>query len=179
MRYVALLRGINLGARNRVAMADLRALLEGLGATEVRTLVASGNAVFASRATAARLQNSIEAALKRDLGVPARVLVRTGAELARTVKGNPFLKRGAQPGHLYVTFLEASPSKARVAELMEFDLEDDAIAVVGRDVYLHAPNGYGRSKLSNVNLERRLGVAGTTRNWNSVTRLAEMAGRPG
>jgi uncharacterized protein (DUF1697 family) len=179
MIYVALLRGINLGSRNRVAMADLRALLEGLGARDVRTHLVSGNVVFNVNGRAPALERSIERRLRDEVGVPARVLVRTAAEIQAVVKRNPFATRGADTTNLHVTFLDAAPPKARVKELEALDFGADRLRVIGREAYLSTPAGYGRSKLSTLNLEKRLGVAGTNRNWNTVTALAGLAGDKG
>jgi uncharacterized protein (DUF1697 family) len=168
--YVALLRGINLGARNRVAMKDLRALIEELGGENVRTYLQSGNVVFGGRALS---EEAIAKGSRESLGVDVTVLVRTKAELEKIVRGNPFAK--ADPSTLHVTFLDGAPDKARVKKLGEQTFDPDAFDVTGREVYLRCPNGYGRSKLSNAFLEKQLGVAGTTRNWKTVTALAELA----
>jgi uncharacterized protein (DUF1697 family) len=169
--HVALLRGINLGSRNRVAMQDLRALVEELGGEDVRTYLQSGNVVFGGRALTAE---AIAEAIHESLGVDVHVLVRSGAELGKVVRGNPFPK--ADPATLHVTFLAEAPDEARVKDLGERTFEPDEFEVAGREVYLRCPNGYGRSKLSNAFLEKQLGVPATTRNWKTVTALAELAG---
>ncbi len=174
--FVALIRGINLGARNRVSMADLRALVEGLGCEEVRTYVQSGNVVFRSRAGAAKLRRELEDAIRRTLGLDVTVLVRTKAELTRVAARNPFRAAGADPATLHVTFLAERPDRGRVRELSERSVDPDELRVDGAQVYLHCPNGYGRSKLGNDFFERALGVPATTRNWRTVTALAELAG---
>jgi uncharacterized protein (DUF1697 family) len=175
--YAALLRAINLGARNKVAMSELRDLFVGLGCEDVTTYVQSGNVVFRSAVgSAAEMTRKIEQRIARDLGLTLTVLVRTEAELAKVAAGNPFERDAADVGHLHVTFLAGAPERTRVRELGAGYEGPDAFAVVGREVYLHCPNGYGRSKLSNAFLEKRLGTAGTTRNWKTVTKLAELAG---
>lgn len=171
--YAALLRGINLGARNKVAMADLRALFEELGAADVATYLQSGNVVFRSAARRNELAAAVEDGLRRDLGVDVKVLLRTRKELGRVVGGNPFAKRDAKA--LHVTFLDAKPNAARVKGLDPRRSEPDEFHVVGQEVYLHCPHGYGRSKLSNAYFEKELGVPATTRNWKTVTALAELA----
>jgi len=172
--FVALLRGINLGARNKVSMADLRELLTGLGAEDVTTYVQSGNVVFTSPAAIAK-PAAIEARIARDLGLDLTVLVRTPAELERLVARNPFTKKATESKQLHVTFLADSPPASRVKELDPERSPPDEFRVVGREAYLYCPNGYGRSKLSNAYFEQKLGVAATTRNWNTVTKLAELA----
>jgi uncharacterized protein (DUF1697 family) len=170
---VALLRGINLGARNKIAMPTLRELFADLGAEAVETYVQSGNVVFDGKLEA----GAIEARIKRDLGLDIVVLLRTSTELQKVVEESPFAKKVKEPKQLHVTFLAERPKAARVQELDPERSPGDEFAVVGREVYLHTPNGYGVSKLSNAWFEQKLGVAGTSRNWNTVTTLAELARR--
>jgi uncharacterized protein (DUF1697 family) len=171
--YVALLRGINLGARNKVAMADLRALFAALGATDVATYLQSGNVVFKSTERRSDLSRAVEERLRRDLGVDVKVLLRTRRDLALVVARNPFGAR--DPASLHATFLAEKPARGRVGTLDPGRSGPDEFRVVGQTVYLHCPNGYGRSKLSNAYFEKQLGVAATTRNWKTVTALAELA----
>jgi uncharacterized protein (DUF1697 family) len=171
--YVALLRAINLGARNKVSMADLRRLVEATGAEDVTTYVQSGNVVLRSSVrSASTLERALEKQIREDLGLDVRVLVRTAAELAGIAAGNPF----GDPAKAYVTFLAEKPDAQRVRDLDPERSPPDEFRVVGREIYLHCPNGYGPSKLSNAYFEKQLGVAATTRNWRTVTKLAELAG---
>ena len=173
--YVALLRAINLGSRNKVSMSDLRALFAALGFEDVSTYVQSGNVVFKASGNADDLTAAIEDRVRSDLGLGVRVLVRTGAQLAKVVDGNPFAARDADPAGLHVTFLAEKPSAAAVRGLDPARSDPDEFRVAGREVYLLCPNGYGRSKLTNAYFEKQLGVAATTRNWRTVTKLAELA----
>jgi uncharacterized protein (DUF1697 family) len=175
--YVALLRGVNLGARNKVSMADLRDLFADLGHEDVATYVQSGNVVFKSPVRdAAKLRDAIEKRIRSELRLEITVVLRTKSQLARIAGGNPFAKRGRAPTTLHVTFLAERPSRARVGALEAKSLPPDEFRVVGEDVYLHTPRGYGRSKLSNAYFEKQLAVRGTARNWNTVTKLAELSG---
>jgi uncharacterized protein (DUF1697 family) len=176
--YVALVRGINLGARNRLAMADLRRVVEDAGGTEVQTYLQSGNAVFRSSAGRSKLASSLARGL-RSLGLDVRVLVRTPKELAKLVDGNPFARPDRDPLTLHATFLAETPERVRVRQLTAAagGVAPDELRVVGSAVYLHCPNGYGRSKLSNAFIEKQLAVAATTRNWRTVTALADLAAR--
>jgi uncharacterized protein (DUF1697 family) len=175
-RYVALLRGINLGARNKLAMSDLRALVEAVGGKDVQTYVQSGNVVFETGAAPATLERELPEAIRRAHRLDVPVLVRSAAELGAIVKQNPFVKGGADEKSLHVTFLDKKPKQAVVKALDPASSPPDELRVVGREVYLHCPNGYGRSKLSNAFFEKRLDVVATTRNWRTVTTLAELAG---
>ncbi len=175
-RYVALLRGINLGVRNKVSMPDLRALFESLGAEDVETYVQSGNVVFRSPDGAPTLTEAIEKRIRRDLGLGVTVLLRTRPQLAKVVAGNPFAKKEREPTKLHVVFLADKPDRVRVSKLDPERGEPDEFRVVGQEIYLHCPNGYGRSKLTNAYFEKQLGVAATTRNWKTVTKLAELTG---
>lgn len=173
--YVALLRGINLGARNKISMAELRELFAGLGAEDVTTYVQSGNVVFKAAIPARELAEAIETEIRRDLGLDVTVLLRTPAELAALVERNPFGESAPEAKELHVTFLADRPQAARVAQLDPQRSQPDEFRVVGREVYLRCPNGYGRSKLTNAYFEKQLALVATTRNWNTVTKLAELA----
>jgi uncharacterized protein (DUF1697 family) len=170
--HVALLRGINLGARNRVSMADLRALFADVGFEDVATYVQSGNVVFKTSLAESDVIQAVEEQITRRLRLSVTVLVRTKAQLARVLASNPYAGGKREPAKLHVTFLADRPS--RVLEAQAF--EPDEFHVVGREVYLHCPNGYGKSKLSNAFLEKQLGVAATTRSWKTVSKLAELVG---
>jgi uncharacterized protein (DUF1697 family) len=173
--YVALLRGINLGPHKKIAMPKLRELIEGLGTADVSTYVQSGNVIFRGRGGAAKLTQTIEKQIEKEFGLSVDVLLRTPAQLAKIVAANPFAKDQDDPTKLHVTFLADTPSRARARELEQGDFDPDELRVVGQEVFLHCPHGYGRSKLSNTFFEKELGVRGTTRNWRTVTKLAELA----
>jgi uncharacterized protein (DUF1697 family) len=175
---VAMLRGINLGSHNRLSMADLKAVVESLGGEHVRTYVQSGNVVFdgplAARAGAA---GEISAALKKVNGLEVEVVTRSAAELAAMVATPRF--PDVEPQARHVTFLDRQPAAERLTSIDAARFAPDEFEVAGRDVYLHLPDGYGRSKLSNAFFEKRLGVVATTRNWRTVTALAELSAKNG
>jgi uncharacterized protein (DUF1697 family) len=172
--YAALLRGVNLGAHNRIRMPELRALVEDLGCTDVSTYVQSGNVVFRSGRGAAPLAKAIEQGIRSEIALEVTVVIRNGRQLARLVAGSPFGGPKGKENTLYVTFLAGKPDRERARRLAEESYDPERFELVGEDVYLFFPNGYGRSKLNNALLERRLGVAATTRNWRTVTALAEL-----
>ena len=173
--YVALLRGINVGGQTRVGMDDLRRLFDALGHAAVQSYLQSGNVIFRSPVDEpSRVAGEIERRIAGDLGVMVTVLVRTADDLAQVVANNPFVGREIDPATLHVTFLAHAPQPERVARLETTSGESDELALVRREVYVHCPNGYGRTKLNNAYIERQLGVAATTRNWNTVSRLREL-----
>jgi uncharacterized protein (DUF1697 family) len=176
--FVALLRGINVGGKTMVSMPELRSLFESLGHEDVRTYVQSGNVVFRTssddrEALSAELEERIGSAF----GVSPAVLLRTPKELAEIAAGNPFLERESDPLKLHVVFLSAPPAADAVEELDPSRSPGDEFSVRGREIYLHLPNGAGRSKLTIDYFEKRLGVRGTARNWRTLNKLIELAGR--
>jgi uncharacterized protein (DUF1697 family) len=173
--FVALLRGVNVGG-NSLRMETLRTLCAELGFGSARTYVQSGNLVFEAEGAAVHWSEVLERALVGKARLPVSVLVRTGAELAKLVAGNPFLReKGDDPARLYVTFLTEAPPRPALAALNAVEAGPDRFSPSGRDIYLHCPAGYGRSKLGNNVLERALKIRATTRNWRTVTTLAAMA----
>ena len=173
--YVAMLRGINVSGRNRLLMEDLRSLVAAAGGSGVQTYIQSGNAVFTGRGSPTTLVKTLEARLEKALGTPVPVIVRTKRELDVVLTSNPFVKRGDDERFLHVTFMGATPKGADVREALSRPADGDEFEVVGRDVYLHCPNGYGRTKLTNAFFEKRLGSPATTRNWKTVAALAALA----
>jgi uncharacterized protein (DUF1697 family) len=173
-RVVALLRGINLGSRNRVAMADLRKLFADLGYPDAVTHLQSGNVVFTSRAARPNAR-AIEKRLKDDLGHEIAVVLRTRDELAAVVEGNPLPESTTDGARFMVSFLADKPDPARVKEIDPDLSAPDRFRVVGREVYMWLPNGLHKSKLSNALWERSFKTVATMRNWNTVTKLLELA----
>lgn len=168
-RYAALLRGVNVGGNTKVAMADLRALLADLGYTDVRTHLNSGNAVFTGpEEPAERIAAAIGDRLTARLGREVPVVVRTAAELAAVVEGNPLEVR--DPARFAVAFLAEAPDEERLRALKPAEFAPEQIELGESVLYLYFPNGLGRSTLVPT-LEKRLGVSATVRNWNTVTKL--------
>jgi uncharacterized protein (DUF1697 family) len=173
--YIALLRGINVGGNKKIAMKDLQALVAGLGHAGVSTYIQSGNVLLRSAGAPEDVGRGIEEAIARELGLEVKVLIRSQDELAQVIEANPFLP-GADPAHLHVTFLAGAPEPAALETLAVPKNPSEEYRIIGREVYLHFPEGYGRSKLSNMLWERKLRVAATTRNWNTVMTLLRLAG---
>jgi uncharacterized protein (DUF1697 family) len=174
-RYVALLRGVNVGGRTKVPMADLRDLVRGLGHDDVSTYVQSGNVMFsATRRSPDKLAAEIEAGIAREFGLSVTVLVRNDAELAAVVGKNPFVAAGVEPNQLYVAFLSAAPEADRWDRIDRQHFAPDEFEPGDRAVYLRYVTGAGRTKLSNDQLERRLDVRATTRNWRTTSALLDL-----
>lgn len=168
MRWIALLRGVNLGARNKVPMAELRALLQDEGYGGVRTYIASGNVLLDGPRARTRLAAELERIVADAFGVQTAAVLRTPRELAATVAAHPF---GAKTSETHVAFLSARPGKAAAARLGE---GDDAV-LEGAELYLRLPRGVHGSGLSVARIESLLGVPATLRNWRTVVALAELA----
>jgi len=173
--YIALLRGINVGGQKRVGMKDLQALVAGLGHADVTTYIQSGNIVLRSDDAPENVAQGIEEAIAGELGLEVKVLVRSRDELAAVIEHNPCLP-AANPAHLHVTFLGEMPAPAALEALTVPAGASEEYRIVGREVYLHFPEGYGRTKLSNALWERKLRLAATTRNWNTIVTLHRLAG---
>ena len=174
-RYVAFLRGINVGGKNKLSMADLAGIFAAAGCTDVRTYIQSGNVVFSAGArVAGRVADVVARGITEKFGYRVPVVMRSAAELRRAAKCNPFLKSGVDEKSLHVAFLAQSPSKALVAALDPERSPGDSFAVRGREVYLHLPNGVARTKLTNAYLDATLGTVSTVRNWRTVLKLVGM-----
>jgi len=169
--YVGLLRGVNVGGKNKVSMSALRALVESLGHHDVTTYIQSGNVVFT--AAKAITPQTLEQAIARKLGLDITLVLRTHAELKQAVKANPFST--ADLSKVHVGFMAAKPKPAVVAALDAEQFSPESFAVKGRELYLYLPNGMGRTKLP-AYLDRRLKTPTTVRTWNTVLRLLELAG---
>lgn len=169
--YICLLRGVNVGGRNELPMADLRRLFEALGYAEVNTYIQSGNVVFcaAGSVTPKNLEGEVHAHFALDVSV----VLRTRSELRRVLQANPFV--GVEPDKLHVGFMAHRAPMTWVTELEEGAFKPEEFVVRGAEVYLHLPNGMARTKLP-AYLERRLQIPTTIRNWATVARLVELAG---
>ena len=174
--YVAMLRGINVGSGKIVKMERLRASFEALGFGGVRTYVQSGNVIFESeQKSPTGLSNKIEEKIQRDFGFTVPLLVKTSKEMEQIVSDNPLVKeKGIDHSKLHVTFLSDAPPKTAVNVLEPLAASRERFRISNREVYLCCPDGYGRTKLSNNAIEKKLSVVATTRNWRTVNTLLEM-----
>ncbi len=175
--YVALLRGVNVGGKNRLPMKDLAAMFGESGCVDVLTYIQSGNVVFrATKACATRIPTVVAAAISDRFGFRAPVIVRSADELRAIARDNPFLRPGADVDALHVMFLADRPAKGNVASLDPKRSPPDVFEVRGSEIYLRCPNGAARTKLTNAYFDAKLSTTSTMRNWRTVLKLAELAG---
>ena len=173
--YIALFRGINVGGKNVLPMKELVAMLESIGAQNVKTYVQSGNAVFQSEETSAStLSNTISTTIKQRRGFEPQVLLLELEELQKAVESNPFPEAESEPKTLHVHFLASVPQNPDFDALESIKTERERFVLKDSVFYLHAPDGIGRSKLA-ANTEKLLGVSMTSRNWRTVCKVIAMA----
>lgn len=170
---IALIRGINVGKANRVTMADLRSLMEGLGFENVHTLLNSGNVVFSARSDRSTGPN-IEKALAESLGVKAKVMLLTAEELATIVAQNPLLEHMKDPSRLIISVTSSADDCRRLRPLLEQDWSPDLLAIRGRAAYMWCENGVLESRLQTA-ASRILKDGSTARNWSTVLKLHALA----
>ncbi len=172
---VALLRGINVGGKNKLPMAELAAMFREAGCDDVRTYIQSGNVVFrSSPEMAGDIPSLISASIMEQFGYSIPVVTRTAGEFREIVQVNPFAETGAEANKLHVMFLADLPDRAHVEVLDPNRSPGDEFAVMGREVFLHFPNGVARSKLTNAYFDSGLSTISTSRNWRTVGKLLDM-----
>lgn len=172
--WVVLLRGINVGGKT-LPMASLRNIMSSLGHADVSTYIQSGNALMKSDGARDDLTDELREEIDRVLGMDVTVILRTPAELARALKVNPF-RSAAETARVTITFLSAQPTPAAAATLEMERFVPDRFDLIGSELFMHYPNGIGRSKMTLDYFEKHLGVRGTARNLNTVAKLIELAG---
>lgn len=172
-----MLRGVNLAGRNRLKMDALRALYGSLELQNPQTYVQSGNVIFKTRErNLVLLSKRIENAIEASFGFRPDVILRTPSELKQVIAVNPFATRGGiDPRKLVVTFLTFDPGQAARDKVSAIKTDPEELQICGRELYIYFPNGMGRSKLQLTVIEKALGARGTARNWNTVTKLLELA----
>jgi uncharacterized protein (DUF1697 family) len=175
MRQIVLLRGINLGPRNRIAMPQLRKLLEAAGFDDVRTYVQSGNIVLSTRRKPEGTAAACEQLIASELGLEIPAVVRTRDEMAEVVRRNPLGSVADNPKRYQVSFLDGEPDPQVIEQLSAAAADGERIEAIGREIYAWHPDGIARSKLWAALAGKGLGVKATARNWTTVTTLLEMA----
>ena len=175
-RFIALLRGVNVGGKNLLPMGELSRIFLEAGCRDVRTYIQSGNVVFAaSPRVADRIPGAVAKAVAKEFRLEIPVVLRSAEELRRVAARNPFLERGVDPERLHVAFLAEAPGRARAASLDPKRSPGDDFLLRGREIYLHLPNGVARTKLTNAWFDSNLATTSTLRNWRTVQKLLEMA----
>ncbi len=178
MRYIAILRGINVGVGRKVPMTDLKKLCESLGLKNVQTYIQSGNLIFElpSPERISELEARLQKAFSETFGFEIPVLIRTSEEWAASTAKNPFLKEeNVEIERLHLTCLKELPSPELLEKIKAFQYLPDRYEIIGRDVFIFCAAGYGTSKLVNSFFEWKLKTSATTRNWKTVIQLNEMA----
>ena len=174
---ICMLRGVNVGGHNKIKMDALKALCVSLKLKDPQTYVQSGNVIFKTdEKDIAKLAKRIQGSIDKKIGFRPVVILRTVGELRDVIARNPFAKRrGIEPGKLLVNFLAADPGKEARAKALAIKIGPEELHLIGGEAYIYFPNGQGRSKFPWAAIERALGTSGTGRNWNSVTKMLEMA----
>jgi uncharacterized protein (DUF1697 family) len=174
MTHLALLRGINVGGKNILPMKDLAGLFADAGCENVRTYIQSGNVVFDAPSGRLKIADLVSVNIEKRFGCRIPVILRTSEQLRQTITSNPFLKAVTDHRWLHVYFLADSPAAKAIAGLDAARSAPDAFQVLGREIYLHVPNGMGRTKLTNAYFDSKLSTVCTARNWATVLKLMEM-----
>ncbi len=174
--YISMLRGINVSGQKKIRMTELKAMYESLQFKHVETYVQSGNVIFGStERNTGNLSEQIEAKIEEFLGYSVKVFIRTVDDFKRIITNNPFAQISSDPSQLHVTFLMTTPTPDQLRKLVIPKAESEQYLISRDVVYLHCPDGYGRSKLSNNVIERKLKMSATTRNFRTVNALYEIA----
>jgi uncharacterized protein (DUF1697 family) len=172
-----MLRGVNVGAHNRIKMDELRAVYKSLKLEEPQTYVQSGNVIFRTKEkNRPQLSNKIQDAIEKKFKFRPAVILRTVNELRSAIAASPFADRpDLEPGKILVTFLSGVPAREAQTAFDRFKDYPEEVHLNGSELYIYFPNGAGRSKLPWSSIEKLMKVTGTARNWNSVTKMLEMA----
>jgi len=175
--YITILRGINVSGKNMIKMPELTALFEALGFIKVKTYIQSGNIVFQySKKKAEELQKLIQQKIEERFGLKVPAMVKTKDEIEKAISENPFIaKTNVDVSKLHVTFLSEVPQQADIDKINVEQYKPDEFIIVGSNIYLYCPSGYGNTKLNNNFFESKLKVVATTRNWKTVNELLNIA----
>jgi uncharacterized protein (DUF1697 family) len=174
--YISILRGINVGGKRKILMADLKALYEKLGFSEVKTYIQSGNVIFkAQKQEGHQLAQKISEAIEEKYGFEVPVIVRTKEEMERTLSANPFLNQeDTVIENLHLTFLSDLPVEEKLEKIKSIDHSPDQFHIIRKDVFIFCSGKYHQTKLSNTFFEKKLKVNATTRNWKTAKKLLEL-----
>lgn len=175
MKFIALLRGINVGGHNKVPMAELRSHCAGLGWEQVESYIQSGNIVFSASGTAAAQESALEKMVEKQFGISISVIVRSAKDWPTYVKANPFGEAAeTEPNRLMLCLSKAPPNENAAEALLERARDGERVKLVGDALWIHFPGGSGTSKLSPSLMDRLVGSSVTARNWRTVLKIQEM-----
>lgn len=177
-RYIALLRGINVGGHKKILMADLRKLIDTLGYTNIRTYIQTGNIIFDSstKEDNSTIALNIQDAILDTFGFEVPVMVRTAEEIHAIVKQSPYATEGKSDiDSLHLTLLDAKPTDENIAQLKAIDCHPDSFEIIDKSMYLYCVQKYSDTKLGNNIIEKKLKLRATTRNWKTTLKLLELA----
>ncbi|MCU4174077.1 DUF1697 domain-containing protein [Carboxylicivirga sp. N1Y90] len=177
-KYIALLRGINVGGKRKILMADLKELFKNMGYSDISTYIQSGNVVFSStkKESNVNLADKIEKAILKKFGFEVPVMVRTAQEFKSLLESNPYYKNASSDvDRLHLTLLKEEPALEAINKLKQVDVGDDEFEIVGSSVFLYSTKQYRDTKLGNNFFEKKLKVGATTRNWKTILKLVELS----
>ena len=169
--FIALLRSVNVGGNNKLPMASLQALCEKIGLQDVCTYIQSGNVVF--RSPNAKLPATLQHEIEKVFHIRTPVILRTAEQLKAAVNNNPF--PNVDPRKLIVSFLETEPAEVDIAAVRQMQISPEEVRIIGTEMFIHFPDGQGKSKLPMARMERTLKTTSTGRNWNTVQALLKLA----
>ncbi|WP_397447756.1 DUF1697 domain-containing protein [Polaribacter sp. R77954] len=174
-RKIGILRGINVGGKRKILMADLKSMCEELGLKKVTTYIQSGNLVFNSDKPNSELENNLEKAITEKYGFDVPIIVRTQKELENSINNNTFFEKDVDIKQLHLTFLKEKPSKENIEKALTFNYKSDKFKIDNKDAFIFCAGKYHESKLTNNFFEKQLKVGATTRNWKTVMKLSELS----
>jgi uncharacterized protein (DUF1697 family) len=178
--YVSFLRGVNMTGHNSIKMTDLRALFVKIGLTDAETFIQSGNVIFSKTGDIipAALSVNIEQAILEKFNYIVPAMIRTHRELSDLFSLNPYLEEtGFDPSKMAVIFLHEEPSAAQLQKVENVDYPPDRFKIIGKEIFIYCPNGFGRTKLYTNFFEKKMGVTGTARNWKTITTLLNLSSK--
>lgn len=173
-RKIAILRGINVGGKRKILMADLKILCEKLEFKDIETYIQSGNLIFNSKIENPELENIIEKSIKEKFGFDVPTIVRNSNELRTCIDKNPYVDKDADINQLHLTFLKDKPTNENLEKLLTYNYEPDKFKIHEKNVFLFCEGKYHKSKLTNNFFEKKLKVGATTRNWKTILKLIEL-----
>ncbi len=174
-KKIAILRGINVGGKRKILMADLKALCNALIWNDVKTYIQSGNVIFNSDKENPELEHELEKAITQKYGFDVPVIVINAEELQRMVDKNPFVDENTDISHLHLTFLKQNAIQENIDHIRTYDFEPDKFEIDNQAIFVYCEGKYHQSKLTNNFFEKKLKVGATTRNWKTVLKLLELS----